>query len=519
MKLNWMDPDISNFIKRYKISLLNIFRNSTATAYSLAGILVLLFAFLFVTGGTGGTGYIWCFLYPPLTLVLLGREKGIVFSAGFLLLIIAFMVLSPRFIPRAEYPSALLVRLVVAYTALCLIMYAFEFIRTHQLKNTKNDLEKLAEENKKTDRFIARLSHQLRTSLNNITMIGNLVNDSNLNQEQRDLIDTILASTNNLVDAVNKIGKLTAIDVRGTKPSPVPYDLHAAIRSIIQLYSGEKHRINLDYPDSVAGNILGDPVSVKQIFLSLIEYIQKSYLTGDSSLIDIHVLSNSETDDQAELEFRFAVKNLSGQPIREEALPTMEEIDPYRPGSDLSLPRQLISMAGGQLEIQQTDHMVRFSFTLKLKKSSIQYKSFVREKQLGPAEFRTGKKIVIKDANLLLVEDNLINQKIVTLSLQRFIKNIDIAANGKEALEKFGTAKYDIILMDIQMPVMDGFIATKKIREIEQSSNSYTPIIAITANAMSGDRENCLAAGMDDYISKPLQIDVLVMKIKELLEK
>jgi CheY-like chemotaxis protein len=117
----------------------------------------------------------------------------------------------------------------------------------------------------------------------------------------------------------------------------------------------------------------------------------------------------------------------------------------------------------------------------------------------------------------LLVEDNTINQKIVVLSLKNYIKNIDVASNGKEALDKFGTSKYDLILMDVQMPVIDGFVATRKIREIEATTNSHTPIIAITANALHGDREKCIAAGMDDYISKPFQVEILIEKIKELL--
>ncbi|MFW5820830.1 MAG: response regulator, partial [Bacteroidota bacterium] len=127
------------------------------------------------------------------------------------------------------------------------------------------------------------------------------------------------------------------------------------------------------------------------------------------------------------------------------------------------------------------------------------------------------KEIALKDANVLLVEDNLINQKIVLLSLKDIVRSIDVAANGKEALDKFGKSKYDIILMDIQMPVMDGIVATKKIREIEASTNTNTPIIAITANALSGARENCLAVGMDDYIAKPFQVDVLIFKMQKLL--
>jgi CheY-like chemotaxis protein len=94
-----------------------------------------------------------------------------------------------------------------------------------------------------------------------------------------------------------------------------------------------------------------------------------------------------------------------------------------------------------------------------------------------------------------------------------------LANHGKEALDKFGKSKYDLILMDIQMPVMNGILATKKIRELELSTSTHTPIIAITANALTGDREACIASGMNDYISKPFQVEVLVQKMKVLLEK
>lgn len=119
----------------------------------------------------------------------------------------------------------------------------------------------------------------------------------------------------------------------------------------------------------------------------------------------------------------------------------------------------------------------------------------------------------------MLVEDNQINQKIVILSLKNIVKTIDIANNGKEALDMFGSTKYDLILMDIQMPVMDGITATRKIRELESSiSSNSIPIIALTANALAGDRETCLAAGMNDYISKPFQIEMLVQKMRDLLK-
>jgi CheY-like chemotaxis protein len=111
----------------------------------------------------------------------------------------------------------------------------------------------------------------------------------------------------------------------------------------------------------------------------------------------------------------------------------------------------------------------------------------------------------------------MINQKITHLTLKPLVNSIDTASNGKEALDKFGTASYDLILMDIQMPIMSGLIAAEKIRTLEASTNTHVPIIAITANAMLGDKEKCISAGIDDYISKPFQPSALIDKIKKFL--
>ena len=121
----------------------------------------------------------------------------------------------------------------------------------------------------------------------------------------------------------------------------------------------------------------------------------------------------------------------------------------------------------------------------------------------------------LKDLNILLVEDNVINKNITILTLRSQVKKIDTASNGKEALDMFGKSNYDLILMDIQMPVMSGITAAEKIRALESTTNSHIPIIAITANAMIGDMEKCLSAGIDDYISKPFQPAALIEIIKK----
>ena len=181
--------------------------------------------------------------------------------------------------------------------------------------------------------------------------------------------------------------------------------------------------------------------------------------------------------------------------------------------SDLRNISKLIEHSGGNLIINKKDNRIIFSFSLHYNKDTGKKIEIKEDKPLLKE-----KKVILNDANILLVDDNLINQKIVILSLKNLVKNIDVASNGKEAIEKYKSGRYDLILMDVQMPVMDGIIAARKIREIEAESDSSIPIIAITANALSGDRENCLAVGMNDYISKPFQMDILVQKMKYLLE-
>jgi CheY-like chemotaxis protein len=184
---------------------------------------------------------------------------------------------------------------------------------------------------------------------------------------------------------------------------------------------------------------------------------------------------------------------------------------------DFTIAKKIIEYHGGELKIETANGLTTLRFSFKLKKGITGAPKPEIDKDTAQL-IQSKNKVELKNANILLVEDNAINQKIIILSLKNHVRNIDIANNGKDALDKFGTTKYHLILMDIQMPVINGIAATKKIRELEATSNTQTPIIAITANALSGDKETCLAAGMNDYISKPFQVDVLVNKMKMLLE-
>ncbi len=174
---------------------------------------------------------------------------------------------------------------------------------------------------------------------------------------------------------------------------------------------------------------------------------------------------------------------------------------------------------GGHYSYKIADNKSVFRFTLPLTRVSADRKVSAVGERIRRLNIVSGKKDqkLLSEASILLVEDNIANQKIVIISLGSKVKNIDTAVNGKEALDMFGKSNYDIILMDIQLPVMDGITVSRKIREIEASTNRHTPIIAITANAMIGDKEKCLAAGIDDYLSKPFQPGKLLSMISKYL--
>jgi CheY-like chemotaxis protein len=253
---------------------------------------------------------------------------------------------------------------------------------------------------------------------------------------------------------------------------------------------------------------MGDPIRIKQMFLNLLENLLKLSRSDSTLKVRINIFNNKERENTLQIKFNVIAcfasndKCTKGIPLK---------------AVDLSTPSRFAEMLGGKLISEQGDEQTEFTFVSEFRKSDTKIRRSTQ--QAGREVLIPDKTVKLSEASILLVEDNMINQKIVMLSLEKLVKNIDIASNGKEALDKFGTSNYDLILMDIQMPVMDGFLATKKIREIEVSTNSFTPIIAITANAMSGDRETCLAAGMDDYVSKPFQVEVLIEKMNSLLVK
>lgn len=483
-------------------------------------ICVFVLLYLLATKGAFGTGYIWIFIFPMVSVGIKGLKRGAQYSLGFLSLCI-FVIIANNYVPFLyDYDLSLSLRLIAAYISIHLLLYIFEHIKKRNNELLIKQLSDNSNEIKKKDEFISRLSHQIRTPLNNITLISTLVNQAKFDPEQRDLFETIIASTNNLVNVVNDIVKISTFDFDNESQTHVNFNLHATIENTLKLFDSQhKESINIKLTNEIKDDFVGDPVRIKQLFLTIIENYIKTAIRREKQYFEIEIDYENSNSNEPILGFRIISPNfriteynnayyltdiLEGFNADNEDLSEMQY--------DFSIAKKIVSLYNGYLDFNDAGCL--FRFTLKLRVAAKQSVVEIDSQELLQHQRATN----LKESNILLVEDNSINQKIVLLSLKGKVKNIDLAGNGKEALDKFGTTRYDIILMDIQMPVMNGIVATKKIRELEASTNIHTPIIAITANALSGDKEACLAAGMNDYISKPFQVEVLLQKMESLLK-
>ena len=522
---------ILNFLFIYKTHRYSVAANL------LIGLISAYLIFQLIQGTGNGSVILWFNIIPVVSVITLGIKRGTYVALVFLLISGIIVFLPAEIIPHASYTLSFKLRFISSYLALFLIAYAFEYYKLQSTRNLEKALIEEKNENKSKEEFISRLSHQIRTPLNNIMLIGDMVAKENLTEEQKDLMETILASASNLTNVVDNISAVSSFEIAERPNVNVSFNLFTTINNTIKFLKADKSsaiQISFDYDSSIPSELIGDPVQLKQIILNLIETIIKRKASGQIA-IKIVIKAKKPVSNKLEVQFDFLTNKPVNLPLSENTYRfneprelALSNISDYINLIELTIAKNILEQNNSKLIIKTTpDKSLIISFSITFLKSIIESTSVTEKKEKDEiiiTDTEVPKKKIsssteLKDSNVLLVEDNMINQKIVMLSLKKIVKNIDVAGNGKEALDKFGTSRYDIILMDVQMPVMDGILSTKKIREIEQSTNSHTPIIAITANALHGDKDLCLAAGMDDYIAKPFQVELLIEKMEALLIK
>src|SRR5450759_1748185 len=392
--------------------------------------------------------------------------------------------------------------LIIAGASLGVIIVRKASELNKEFKESLNEFSSLSE---RKDDVIIDFSHRIREPLNNLVIISDMLMESGLQKKQKELLETFIASTNNMVTTVNELTMQSAGNLSYEHRKAIRFNLLSTIQNTIELY-GFKDKDNIDFilnkKEFSDFECFGDPIILKQIFLDLFNTIEIQTLERVTK-VTINLKKTKESGTESIIDLRIQTDN----PII-----LINDI-----GVEKSLAARFISSGKGTFSQEIGTNSTVLNIFLPYANPVTEAKQSITSQKIEELVQKDKIHKDLKNLKILLVEDNLINQKITLLTLKPLVQSIDTASNGKEALDKFGTTNFDLILMDIQMPVMSGLVAAEKIRALESTTSSHVPIIAITANAMIGDKEKCLSAGIDDYISKPFQPAALIDKIKKII--
>jgi two-component system CheB/CheR fusion protein len=369
---------------------------------------------------------------------------------------------------------------------------------------------------KAKQQFLSNMSHEIRTPMNAIIGFTKVVLKTDITAKQKEYLTAIRLSGNSLIVLINDILDLAKVDAGKMTFEEIPFKLSSSISAMTHLFETKVQEKNIklvtEYDNLIPEVLLGDPVRLHQIILNLVSNAVKFTSKGKIT-VAVHLLKDDE--DNAIIEFTVSD---TGTGIPEDKTEKIFEkfhqasSDTSRlyggTGLGLSIVKQLVESQGGNIRVNsKVGEGSVFSFTLNFKKTDTE-----AEEETEILEIAAGN----KNIKVLVVEDIALNQLLMKTLLDEFGFERDIAANGKIAIEMLNEKNYDIVLMDLQMPEMNGFEATEYIRN---NMHSKIPIIALTADVTTVDLEKCRAVGMNDYIAKPVDERILYSKIVGLVKK
>jgi PAS domain S-box-containing protein len=398
-----------------------------------------------------------------------------------------------------------------------------------ELRQNCNDLEIMKDEadraNMAKSQFLANMSHEIRTPMNGIICIAELLSESELNEQQREYINMLHTSSKWLLEIINSILDISKIESGNFKLHKESFNLRDNIEKIVkELWPiSQSKGIEIMYfiDPFINLDLIGDPLRLNQVLINLINNAIKFTERGHIFIRVSKITSKSNST-----KLLFSVED-TGIGISDKFKNKLFKVfsqgdDSYTKkyggtGLGLAISKEIINLMNGEIwAVSKEGEGSTFYFTVEFSINSNIMNSNSREDKAN-SELIASTKYNTSIATILVVDDNEINKKVASAFIIKKGYNCLCASNGKQAIEIFEKDNIDLILMDIQMPELNGFEATKIIRENEKSNESRIPIIAMTAYAMTGDRQKCINAGIDDYMSKPIEANELYKKIENYL--